>query len=362
MIPTSNNFNNVLPIIVIFEQHWDKAPKEVLKHVLPQLSSHGYDTLCYEVPKNLNELEIITGWEGTLEFCTNLTNQAQGLLKQVGFVRNVSEVAFTELIELLRLYVSSKRYVEVAERIKELPGSIVLNEIIHNAKQLSFTIKGIDIDEDDFHQIVSADLTKKLSIVKKNEVIRIKTFTDNLFELYKEGKGLIFPCGVLHAGNVMAKFKEKNMQDHVLYYFPHSETLCDDENALTEVKEHSPELKNHSYCILNENDKDALANRIIKDIKSKQNPYQEGIVEGTSATVYLSQIFKVDCNALIRPGYFVDAVIDTNQVADLNDIKDKLYFADIESHQTILADHSYLVIPSVNTEQVSSSISRLRYF
>src|SRR5204862_107854 len=73
------------------------------------------------------------------------------------------DLGFKKLAELMRLYVSSQRYLDVAEKIKELPSSILLKDIFNDAKKLYFSIKGVDIDANDFEDIISSDLSQRMS-------------------------------------------------------------------------------------------------------------------------------------------------------------------------------------------------------
>ena len=40
-----------LPIVIIFERHWDLIPKPLVKELLPELSKRGYGNFCFEAPE-----------------------------------------------------------------------------------------------------------------------------------------------------------------------------------------------------------------------------------------------------------------------------------------------------------------------
>ena len=51
---------------------------------------------------------------------------------------------FGSLFELMRLYVSSQRYVEVAETIKNLRALTIYEKLCEQIKAIPFQLKGID--------------------------------------------------------------------------------------------------------------------------------------------------------------------------------------------------------------------------
>ncbi len=257
-----------LPFVIIFERHWDQEPKKILKGLIPKLSEEGYNTLCFEAPQNLTEKEILFSHLKGLEFDSRLNSQANECVERAGIKDiQLSNLKFKELAELMRLYVSSKRYLEVAQKIKDLPASLLLKDVFKDAKNFYFSIKGIDIDAKDFENMMSQDFVQKMRVIEKNEEYRISTIFENLLRLQKSGKNIVFICGALHAENLINKFKEKNMEDQVLYYFPHSNENYMD--SINDVKEFcsNETLKSHTFCVINEQDSNLLKETMIREIK-----------------------------------------------------------------------------------------------
>lgn len=312
-----------LPFVILFERHWDQEPKKILKDLLPKLSDEGYDTLCFEFPQNLTEEEIISSHLDSLDFDIKLNAQAYEYLARAG-VRNIQlcDLGFTQLAKLIRLYVSSQRFIKVAEKLKGLPASILLKDILSDAKNLDFSIKGVD-DAQGLQDIQSVDLSERMSVIRNHEERRIATIFENLLCLHREGKNIIFSCGAFHAQNLMNKFEEQNLQDHVLCYFPHSNTnydpSSDDVRDLTEDY-----LKNHHFCLIDEPSRDLLKTRIVKEIKSKNVNYTEEIVGGNSHSQFLSDFFNKNFKAYLRPGYYVDCLLDVSDLDDCEDVIKKL--------------------------------------
>jgi len=350
-----------MPIVVIFERHWDEAPKQIVKSLIPKLAEEGYDTLCFEAPQNLTENEILSSHNAGLELDNKIDSQAKEYLERVG-IKNVklSDIGFKKLTELMRLYVSSKRYLEVSEKIKVLPASILLKDVFDSANRFSLTVKGVDVDATDFAGIVSLDLSKRMSAIEKNEDYRIATISRNLFKLNSERNGLIFVCGALHAENLVNKFKEQNIHDRVLYYFPHSDKNYDD--SVEDVKEYlsNDTLKNHTFCLINEGDRKLLINRIIKEVKSKNTQYKEEIIVGNSHSGFLSDVFKKNFQAFMRPGYYVDALLNIDTEDNIEEVIERLREVNISTHKTSLLGSMYLVVAEVNTREIADNIRLLK--
>lgn len=257
------------PIVILFERHWDLAPKQVFKNLLPRLSQEGYDTLCFEAPQNLSQEEILHSYRHGLEIDEKIYASAKEHLSRVGLAdAPLSDMSFRDLTVLMKLFVSSQKYVTVAEKIKNLPSSQCLKGILEDAVSRSMGITGVDMDAEGFHSMVAEDLSKRMRVIEKNEECRVEAFVRNLSKLRHEGKGIIFSCGVLHAENLIKKLKDETHEE-VLYYFSHSDRMYDD--SLNEVKEYlsNDTLKDHTFCLLNDADQRKLTDKIVEEVKQK---------------------------------------------------------------------------------------------
>lgn len=354
------SFSSAPDIVVIFERHWDMAPKQVLKHLIPGMAEEGYDTLCFEFPHDVPEHKILPAYHKDLEFNISLNSQAENCLKKVGIINSkLCNVGFKQLAYLMEQYVSSKKYIEFTEKIKQLPASILLMDIFNISYRLSLRIKGVDIPT--ISEITdSNNMLERRSILEKVEKDRIATFSENLFTLHRKGKGLIFICGVFHAENLISKFKERNLDDHVLYYFPHSNKNYNDEIDDVKTLFCNETLKNHTFRLIDEDSCKLLANRIVKEVKLKNTHYKEEITDENSHSIFLSSFFQKNFRTFMRPGYYVDALLDIDESKeDVEKIKEKLNQVNISTHEKILFDRKHLVIQDINTKTVGDNIRRL---
>lgn len=48
-----------LPLVMIFNRHWESSPQLLINKLLPELSSEGYDTFARELPDTYTEEDDI---------------------------------------------------------------------------------------------------------------------------------------------------------------------------------------------------------------------------------------------------------------------------------------------------------------
>lgn len=347
-----------LSTVIIFERHWDTTPKSLIKDMLPDLSKQGYATLCFEAPQNLSSAEIIDRHHAGLECDTDIQQQAKAYLKRVGITQKLSDISFRKLADLLRLYVSSKRYLEVAEKLKQLPASYLLKEVFKKAAELSIEIKGIDINYKDYDAMTSLDISERMSSIRFNEDHRITTLFNNLLKLRaQQEEGIVFICGALHAKGLIDKFKKHGLQDQVLYYFPHSSSRYEEDiDDINEVAMNDT-LANNTY-LLSEKDISHFKQKIINEVTAKTK-YTKEIQDYNSHTQFLSDCFKTNFRAFLRPGYHVDALVDADS-SNIKNIHHCVTAAGVKTHHISFNDKNYLVIPNVNTRDIADRIRKIR--
>ena len=349
-----------LPIVIVFERHWDVMPKYLVKNLLPDLVRRGYNTLAFEAPEDLTAHDILERHNGGIGFNSHLLSQATIMLRQVGIVQKLSDVSFSQLTNWLRLYVSSQKYLTVAEKIKNLPASLVLKEVFDEANRLSFSLKGVDMKAVDYDAMMSDPISTRMIGINRVEDYRIDTFIKNLLQLKKENEGVVFLCGALHSDNLLSQFKKLGIEDDVLCYFPHSSKRFDDSTDDIMLPGMNITLEGRRHLLSTPAEILSLKDRIITEVTPKIR-YSRKIVERNSHTEFLSDFFGTHFKAYLRPGYYVDALLDVDKVASGEPIQMQLHATGISSHYATLHGRNYLVIPGINTKDVAESIRRLRH-
>lgn len=353
-----------MPIVCIFERHWDVSTKQVLKKLISNLSEESYDTLCFESPQDLEEQQCLSLHEMELKEDEDFYKQAKNLIPSIIQVDDLSTLKVKELMGLVRLFVSDQDYRFVTEKIKNLPASRLMKEIFSETLKRSWTIKGVDINANEFAAILSADLINgdRLKEIEKKEERRIKTITDNLVKLSQEKKGIIFSCGSLHAKKLLKSLEEKGLKDRVLYYFPHSNEMYNSKgNDIEKLIAINDVLKDHRYCLLTEKDQQALVEKIVREVKSKNTQYKKEIVGGNFQSAFLSEFFQVDFKAFMRPGYYVDILLEINETNKIQAVSEAMRQANIPTQTLSFLEKKYLVIANVNTKEIAERIYHLKH-
>lgn len=349
-----------LPIVIVFERHWDVMPKYLIKNLLPDLARRGYNTLALEAPEDLKTCDIRERHNRGIESGSQLFTQATAMLKRAGITQELSGVSFSQLAEWIQLYVSSKDYLKVTEEIKNLPASLILKEIFDETKRLSFSLKGIDIKAVDYDKLTSEPLLTRMAAVAKVDSYRTDTFVYNLLKLKEENEGVVFLCGALHADNLLSKFKRLGLEDDLLCYFPHSSKRFDDSTDDLTLPGMNIALEGRRHLLSTPAETLSLKDRIIVEVTLKIR-YSREITERNSHAEFLRDFFGTHFKAYLRPGYHVDALLDVDEVSISEPIQKQLQATGISTHYSALYGRNLLVIPSINTKDVAESIRRLRH-
>lgn len=348
-----------LPIVMIFERHWDLIPKQVVEGLIPELAEHGYNTLALEAYHDLSEEDIVKGQLLKLEEHETLQKTTERYLANVGIVATLSEMSFSSLAELCRLYVSSQRFIDVAEIIKNLPAARVIKTVLECAQKHSLSIQGIDIASCKMRRLMAVDLTKRMKGLDVHEEERIATMTQHLLDLRREGRGVVFMCGALHAGNVIAKLREKGLSDdEMLYYFPYSHQRFEaDEDDINLLRREIPTLESFSH-LLEEGQVRSFRRRVICEVISKIT-YTREIPGDSSRLRVLRNIFSEHVRMYVRPGYQVDALLSLEDLSHMEEMLQKLRDKKITYVFRMWNQRIYLAIPSVNNRRVAEKIKEL---
>ena len=344
-----------LPILTVFESHWCKTSKFVVKRALPGFAELGYDTVCIEAPQNLSAKDLIARYEHSIKENSELCSQAEKLLARRGITEELSEMRFDKLSELMRLFVSSKRYFEMAEKAKYLPGQRLVTEILSEAAKLSIQINGIDIDAEDFDEISSLNCSKRMRNVEANEAYRISVLFKNLLKLRSERTGVIFLCGAEHAAHLLGEFAKKNMQDDVIFCFPCSTKIFKD--VVPHLHPDAAKCLSKRIFALSESEIDPFIKKMGAEITAKIR-YQREIRRGTANSRFLSDLFDIAFKAFLRPGHYVDALVDETS-PKIEAIKKGLHAVGLPFHATVVEKRRYLVVSAINTRPVAEKIHKL---
>lgn len=275
-----------LPIIVIFERHWDKTPKKILKQLIPILSKRGYNTLCYEGPEDLIPYNFhITRIDESIEFAKKRYSEASECLGARNInVEELSDLDFGVLDKLMLNFVSTKHHQLFAEQIKNLPGALIFKEILEESKNSQMSVVGVDVESQRYDEMLSNSwltenmFSNRVVSLDKVEVQRNETLSRNLTKLYQEEKNIVFICGAFHAEKIISYLKEKHGENSVIYYF-----ICSDkqyDKTFDDIKfaiNNNPILTLHTVYPGSEEEINQFNQNLTEEINFKSANFQQNI-------------------------------------------------------------------------------------
>lgn len=352
----------MLPIVMIFERHWDETPKQLVQELIPQLSFEGYNTLCFEAGSERSEQDMLLSLKELVKTTTNLHTRALDYLEhaQVQIKGRLSDLSYEKLCDLMEQHVASKYYRELTEKIKNLPAILQLERMLEMAAEHSFSLKGVDSGKD-LDEISSSKSFRERGIkVHLNEASRIQRLAEELFRLHSEQKGIIHIGGGVHSKRLVAKLMEKGLKESdIICYFPHSSKFFSStETDFEVIKEDT--LEGSLHCLKDEKEIKSFSQKIITEIRLKNRHYQKEIVGGTYQSRFLTDFFQVEFKAFLKPGYHVDALLLKNSAEDIEGIIQKQHEKNIQTESVFLKDEEYLLIRNVNTKAVYENIQKLQ--
>jgi hypothetical protein len=158
--------------------------------------------------------------------------------------------------------------------------------------------------------------------------------------------------------DLINKFSAAELQENMLYYFPHSSKSYDlDSNEIPILLEDNEPLKSHTY-LLKESEVAAFAKRILDEVAPKIG-YLREIQEPNSHKDLLNAKFSARFRVFLRPGYLIDALVDIENTPQMTTIQKTFETAGIQTRETSLEGRKFLVIPGVNTKPIAEKLQKL---
>jgi hypothetical protein len=268
-----------LPLIIIFERHWDVVPRSCIKKLVPHLAKCGYDTLCYEFPQDETAQEIRRHINSQIQRTTQINDEVEELCG----VKNLNQQDTDSITNhLSRSNLSRERCQQIARLIKNLPAFKIQQETIEMAvSQLKFSVKGIDLDAAESRALATASSQEHLNLALIDvEKKRIGVMSNNLVKLAQKAKGVVLGCGIVHAAELLAELDRSGINTPVLYYFIHSQHPykkgVDDVRTFINKNDaiQKDVLKDHTFCLL-ENQIDDFVERITAQVQEKISAHKE---------------------------------------------------------------------------------------
>lgn len=352
----------VLPIVILFERHWDIIPKLALQEIVPALESEGYTNLCMEATQDMQSEQIIAASRVALEERLQIEGEVKYWLtynRVAVDIDKLSLMSFKSLVNLMQDYVSKNHFLTIAEKVKELPAVKILSSILQKVEALSMTVVGIDLPTEEYCEMHSLlDGGERWRRMAPKESYRERVLFENILKLRaNQDEGMIVLMGALHAPGMMAQFEEQGMQNEVVYCFPHSPyrygSSIDDVNEIIMC----PALQGRTHLLIEE-EVPLFSKNIVDQVRSKIT-YQREIPDSNSHAQFLSDRFKARFRPFVRPGYCVDLLVDREETANIKQIEHSMKQVNVETRDIRLEGREFLVIPRVNMQPNAEKIRQI---
>lgn len=213
---TSNHGKTVL----LFERHWDIAPKQVLQALL---ESGDYTTLCVEAPHDAQASEIIYSIQ------TNLVphKRLARLIIRAFPGQSWSELDTSEIAEKLP-HIGDR--MNTAHMLKGLRATELLADIFvaHTGKK-STALIGIDLSESELGALRRKQTTPISEMHLRVNMARVidKKFFEKLIKARAAHPGVVLLCGSMHAPYMIEQIRCLGLEDQFIIRFVHSAQRLD---------------------------------------------------------------------------------------------------------------------------------------
>ena len=215
-----------MPTIIFLENHNDVYPKIIIKRLLSRLSNMGYKDFYVESDPLFSADQIISAHKEHLESCNSFLDLACLTLstgRLTGHLRFNKELlksmSFLDLSNLLRSYVSSRRYSEMAIGINGIIAYTKMLDVFSLLRQHKISLSGIDINSSQ-DKIVMKEMDLKLH--NKN-IASLMSSRDlalfNNLRLISQKSGIAL-LGIAHFKGVYELITKYGLQDKFIFCWP----------------------------------------------------------------------------------------------------------------------------------------------
>lgn len=357
------------PILVLLERHWDTIPKQALMKVLPFLITVGYDILGFETPSDRNQDETLADLDGTIQFIETRLEEANRCLTQHGqtllSLTTIESIDYLALQNLLKNYVSTRYYKEMALWFKELVGYKAKRPLADLALKNNMEIRGLDSTSEQLNPIngftSQIDLSKRTAGILSLDKTRATAFKNNMLNLHKQGKGVIFIMGQHHYHDLMEEFKKECPSTEIIFLHPHSP------RSLSEamVDYHLVPAKPHEYFTLIEKtiyDHECI-DMWVTNLKTtvQQKLENDVLIEPTSTCLELTDKTKLPFEAYASPNLRVNCYHFFQNRDTVTGVANQLKARNITGYFTIFKNKPAYCVPDVNIGETPYNIQKIGY-
>lgn len=348
-----------LPIVMLFNRHWDLTPQLLIKELLPGLAREGYNSFCEERSSALSEQDIFKDMENHVNSSLDylkIFNQIADLSK-LPYDRNLNDLTLTELQYALPNKYNFSDAEDMTYAIKHLQAHKRHRDNLFLAKEMDFQIYPID-DPLSISEVESVlgDVDLEYQAIKKTKSVRESVMADHLCRMHSLGAGIIVSLGCNHFKNMVELLQKRGLgEEDIVCHFPHTifQYRSPSKNSINDLTEEGSILINKTTCATSEEEIYKLSLKLLIEVKSKKELKKELLKN--CHIQFLSDYFKVKFKPVLRPEFRLDAVLSFTKIEEISGIREKLHKSRIVNQKT----ENYLIIPDVNTAEIAHRIRLL---
>ncbi len=350
----------IKPILLVPDRHWDTFARRAMLMALPMLRRYGYDTYCHEMRSDYSTEQQLEIMDHTITTIEAIQASARPYLQSRGIdVEKLCDMPFEKLSDLLRNYVTSKKYTEYAVSLKELPAHRLTREIFNKIIHLHGSYQGVDIiDAEGILEFSSLDdygIVEKNRMVKLKEKERIHSFVSNALKLQNQGKGVILVIGKVHYENLLTEFHNQSCLGELVVVYPHSERTF--ANAVDDRKLNlsNQKLRNKFPCITRRLYNEKQLPEFVDDLECFLKPILKSFyhdIPEHPITEKITSNLGVKFFARQRPSMYIDSFHPIANDENEAEVTKKLADLGIFSTVAVVDEKKQMMIPCVNSTGV----------
>ncbi len=346
------------PIIILLEKPWDSISNEALIGTMPSLCSLGYNRICFEMPSDLTQQDILINFDYTLSIKEARFAEITAYLAKKGIHDDILTLEPTELTALLELHVSSLHANNIASMIKDIPSDRKKLQMVKEARQKHMILLGIDFPSEKvgIGDPINNASTSTVQLHQK----RAQYFKNSLLALQRKEVGIIFIVGEEHYSNLVNAFAEENYLKELLFLRPYLSKGLDSllvDYLLPELTNTNDEVSLIEMTITNTYDSVNFTIQVQEKLQIMLDSNSR--IEPTSTSRLLSAKSGIKFVPYVRSSGLVDCYYFQDSADNIDEVTQYLSQQGVEGNFTIFQNRNAFCVQAINTEEVATRISKL---
>lgn len=351
--------------LLFFENHADTAVPELLSDLAPELKKRNYAVLLEGMPHELSIVQYIQVLEKGIAWMEQQDNEATEFLRHAEKTMDLRinfplyDIPYQDLLILLKLYVSNKHFVAMAEAIKNLPAKKTRLKILQQLIEVGIKIVGADIAEKEYIRIHTPDPSGNRPGINETFKYRNEWMVQRI-KLQKKDSNILFWGGMKHQMDLVRMLLNEDPFTPIHHYIVYNP---DCEFARLTVERFTLQQIIDNNCIRAIRSPDhqkTLKEEILRQLQLSLKV--EEIVGGNQTSRWLSNFFKIPFKLFKDPStpYQVNAAIEIGDAQQLAKIRTAIQPSlKVSSFFGKINQRTHFLIPKINNSEIGEEIWKM---